>query len=128
WATGAEAILPANAGSDPHVFPYSLSCPSAGNCSAVGTYDDSSGHTQGLLLTETAGTWAAGEEAILPANAGSNPEVGRSVACSSAGNCSAVGRYDDSSGHTQGLLLTETAGTWAAGVDAVLPATAGSKP
>src|SRR5438067_10846440 len=98
WATGAEAILPANAGSDPHVFPYSLSCPSAGNCSAVGTYSDSSGHTQGLLLTETAGTWAAGLEAMLPANAGSDPGVGLAVACGSAGGCSAVGEYADGSG------------------------------
>src|SRR5437764_917772 len=127
WATGAEAILPANAGSDPHVFPYSLSCPSAGNCSAVGTYDDSSGHTQGLLLTETAGMWAAGVEAILPANAGSNPEVGLSVSCTSAGNCSAVGEYDDSSGHPQGLLLSETAGTWTASA-AALPAALASYP
>src|SRR2546421_2495850 len=90
WATGAEAILPANAGSDPHVFPYSLSCPSAGNCSAVGTYDDSSGHTQGLLLTETAGTWAAGAAAVPPANARADPEARRSVSCASAGDRSPV--------------------------------------
>ena len=128
WAPGVEASLPGNAGSDPHVFPYSLSCPSAGNCTAVGTYSDSSGHTQGLLLTETAGTWAAGLEAMLPANAGSDPDVGLSVSCPSAGACSAVGEYADSSGHIQGLLLTETAGTWAAGAEASLPANAGSDP
>src|SRR4051794_17260860 len=101
WATGVETILPANAGSNPHVFPYSLSCPSAGNCSAVGAYSDSSGNTQGLLLTETAGTWAAGREALLPANAGSNPDVGLSVSCASGGNCTAVGEYADNSGYAQ---------------------------
>src|SRR5439155_18653353 len=129
WATGVAASLPANAGSDPGVSPNSVSCASAGNCSAVGYYVDSSGHSQGLLLTETAGTWATGVEASLPAGAGSNPGASpNSVSCTSAGNCSAVSSYDDSSGHGQGLLLSESAGTWATGVEASLPANAGSDP
>src|SRR5439155_244053 len=129
WGPGVEASLPANSGSDPHVFLFSASCASAGNCSAVGEYTDSSSHEQGLLLTETAGTWVTGVEASLPANAASSPAVVlRAVSCGSAGNCSAVGNYRDSSGHTQGLLLTETAGTWATGVEASLPAGAGTDP
>src|SRR5438128_1459341 len=128
WGPGVEASLPANAGSDPHVFLYSASCASAGNCGAVGGYNDGSGNVHGLLLTETAGTWAAGLEASLPANAGSGPDVVLcSASCASAGNCGAVGHYRDSSGHTQGLLLTETAGTWLA-VEAMLPAGASSGP
>src|SRR5439155_925475 len=126
WGPGVEASLPANAGSDPHVFLYSASCASAGNCGAVGGYNDGAGNVHGLLLTETAGTWAAGLEASLPANAGSNPDISLSVSCASAGNCSVVGSYADTSGHYQGLLLTETAGTWTAGVEASLPANAGA--
>src|SRR5207253_2503841 len=119
WATGVEASLPAKAGADPDVNLTSVSCASAGNCGAVGSYDDSSGHQHGLLLTETAGTWATGIEASLPANAGSSLFVFlNSVSCVSAGNCGAVGDYDDSSNHHQGLLLSETAGTWATGVEA----------
>src|SRR5437660_1781162 len=128
WGPGVEASLPANAGSDPHVFLYSASCASAGNCGAVGGYNDGAGNVHGLLLTETAGTWAAGLEASLPANAGSNPDISLSVSCASAGNCSVVGSYADTSGHYQGLLLTETAGTWTAGVEASLPANAGADP
>src|SRR5947208_149374 len=128
WGPGVEASLPANAGSDPHVFLYSVSCASAGNCGAVGGYNDGAGNVHGLLLTETAGTWAAGLEASLPANAGSNPDISLSVSCASAGNCSVVGSYADTSGHYQGLLLTETAGTWTAGVEASLPANAGADP
>src|SRR5437764_1589284 len=129
WATGLEASPPANAGANPEIVLSSVSCASAGNCGAVGCYVDSSGHRQGLLLTETAGTWATGVEATLPANAGSIPAVVLgSVSCAAAGNCSAVGYYVDSSGHRQGLLLTETAGTWATGVEATLPANAGSNP
>src|SRR5437764_13070525 len=87
WATGVEASLPANAGSIPDVALNSVSCAAAGNCSAVGKYVDSSSNVQGLLLTETAGTWATGIEASLPANAASNPVVFLgSVSCASAGN------------------------------------------
>jgi hypothetical protein len=87
-----------------------VSCGSAGNCAAVGSYVDSSGNVQGLLLTGTSGTWAAGVEASLPANADKDPKANlNSVSCASAGNCTAVGEYDDSSGHEQGLLLSMSA-------------------
>jgi len=108
WAKGIEASLPANARSGPTVNIRSVSCASAGNCSAVGRYFDNLGREQGLLLAETAGTWAKGIEASPPANAGSKyPHVDpSSVSCASVGNCSAVGSYQDGSFHTQGLLLS----------------------
>src|SRR2546430_292900 len=129
WATGVEAILPGNAGSNPNAFLAWVSCASTGKCSAAGSYNDSSGNQQGLVLTETAGTWAMGAEASLPASAASSPNVSlRSVSCAPAGNCSAVGDYADSSSHRRGLLLTETAGIWTMGVKASLPANTGSNP
>jgi hypothetical protein len=129
WATGVKATLPAGAATNPSVQLFSVSCASAGNCSAVGNYVDSSGHSQGVLLTQSAGTWASGVEVTLPAGAGTEPLVAvLSVSCSSAGNCSAVGRYVDGSNSFQGLLLTESDGTWAAGVKATPPAGAGANP
>jgi hypothetical protein len=85
---------------------------------------DSSGAREGLLLTETAGKWRAGVEAHLPANAATQNQSAPldSVSCASGRNCSAVGNYKDSSGTVRGLLLTETAGSWRTGVEAVLPA------
>jgi hypothetical protein len=127
WRKGIDAVLPADASASPVAFIESVSCPSAGNCGAVGFYYDSLGHAEGLLLTETAGRWTRGVEAVLPANAATDPAVGlHSVSCASAGNCSAVGDYkaQDSSGLSKGLLLTETAGGWAPGVEAALPADA----
>jgi hypothetical protein len=87
---------------------------------------DSSGRNEGLLLTETAGVWAPGVEADLPANAATtgNRASLQDISCAAPGNCVAVGSYPDSSGNVQGLLLTETSGTWAAGVEAALPADA----
>jgi PASTA domain-containing protein/List-Bact-rpt repeat protein len=127
WATGVEAALPANAAAYGASFLGSVSCASAGNCSAVGSYVDSSFYSDGLLLTETDGSWATGVEASVPANALTLGEASlSSVSCASAGNCSAVGSYLDSAHEMQGLLMTETAGTWATGVEAPLPANARS--
>jgi hypothetical protein len=128
--TAVEAPLPANAGASPYPNMASVSCASVGNCTAVGVYTDSSGNAQGLLLTQTAGTWASGVEAPLPANAGAYQQgvYLYDVSCAAAGNCTAVGYYTDSAGHSQGLLLTQTSGTWATGVEAPLPANAGPSP
>jgi hypothetical protein len=128
WGSGVEASLPgAPTSSFGGLTSRSLSCPSAGNCTAVSDFTDGSGNQQGLLLTETAGTWAPGVEAPLPDNAASNPNVMlNAVSCASAGDCTAVGSYRDSSGTAQGLVLTETAGVWSTGVEAALPAGAAS--
>src|SRR5207248_2075359 len=91
--------------------PFSVSCSSAGNCSAVGDYRDSSSNTQGLLLTQTGGVWSAAAKADVSAlSPATNPFVVlSSVSCASAGNCSAVGYYIDGSSTFQGLLLGTTA-------------------
>ncbi len=124
WSTGVDALLPANAGSLPGVSLPSVSCASAGNCTAVGTYDTSDGNFHGLLLTQTTGNWSTGIEPTLPTNAMPGFALLRSVSCASAGNCVAVGEYADTSGAGQGLLLSETAGTWVTGVEALPPANA----
>jgi hypothetical protein len=130
WATGVEAAPPANGDSPPEVLVSSVSCASAGNCTAVGSYRDSSHNTQGLLLSETAGVWATGVEASLPANAGKTTQAATltSVSCPSVGNCGAVGRYEDGSGSIRGLLLSETAGTWSTAAEAAPPANAATDP
>lgn len=67
----------------------------------------------GLLLAPAAFAAQSAVETILPADAESNPQANMdSVSCPSAGNCTAVGGYTDSSGNEQGVLSTETSGTW----------------
>jgi hypothetical protein len=122
WAVGVAAPVPANSATPPSAVLQSVSCPSAGNCTAIGRYADSSGNGQLMLLTQTAGTWTPAVEAELPPGA-ANYELD-SVSCGSAGYCAAVGHYFDPSGNSQGLVLTETAGTWTPGVEAALPANA----
>src|SRR5690242_3153649 len=67
WGQGIEPALPANANPSLAAELASVSCASAGNCSAVGVYSDSADHTHALLVDESSGTWAAGVEAALPA-------------------------------------------------------------
>ncbi len=123
WASGATVPPPANAGSQPGVVITSIACPTAGDCSAVGSYTDSSGDTQGLVAVESGGHWNASSTAKLPSNINAvNPEVSlTSVACASVGNCTAVGSFLDVNGLTQGLLLTETGGTWGTGREVIHP-------
>jgi hypothetical protein len=127
--TPLKAPLPADAGTIPAANVLSVSCAAAGGCTAGGSYTDASGHSQGLLLSESSGTWSTGIEASLPSDAGTNPNAGiGSVSCVSAGTCSAVGFYEDSSGNEQGLLLSESSGTWSTGIKASLPSDAATNP
>jgi hypothetical protein len=125
---GTEASMPAAAtpGGDPNsVFLSSVSCASAGNCSAVGAYSDASGNEQGWLLTESGGVWGTGAEATPPSS--SAGAFVNSVSCGSAGNCTAIGGYEDlDSGDTEAMLLTEAGGAWVAGAQAPLPGNAGT--
>jgi hypothetical protein len=91
----------------------SVSCASAGNCSAGGTYTDGSGHIQAFVVSQANGTWGKAKEvpgfAIL--NVGKWAMFG-GVSCASAGNCSAGGAYTDGSGHRQGFVVSQVNGIW----------------
>ena len=94
----------------------SVSCASAGNCAAGGTYTDSSGHHQAFVVDETGGSWDTAQE--VPGsgtlNAGGYAAID-SVSCPSAGNCAAGGFYEDSfssPGQIQAFVVDETGGSW----------------
>jgi hypothetical protein len=127
WSAAIVPSLPANASPNQERMEIGgLSCTSVGNCTAMGNYTDRSGDLDGFLWTETAGVWGTAVEETLPANAAPNPLVERyaegGLSCPSAGNCTAVSDYTDSSGDNEGLILSETSGTWGTGVEATVPA------
>lgn len=116
WTKPITLTMPAGAASASSVMIYSLSCSTFGNCAAVGSYKDSAGDGQGFVANEVNRSWKKATEVTLPTNAlgaGQNAVV-RSVICSSARNCSAVGSYFDnkSSPNNLGFDLTEINGTW----------------
>jgi hypothetical protein len=89
----------------------SVSCASAGNCSAGGYYSDSAGGQQAFVATQTGGTWGTAKEVPGTAtlNQGGFAQV-NSVSCASAGNCSAGGLYNNSG--QQSFVASQVNGTW----------------
>jgi hypothetical protein len=101
-----------NTGGDAGVS--SVSCGSAGNCSAGGHYTtDSSGHAQAFVVSEKNGSWGTAKQVAGALNAGGIASV-NSVSCASAGNCSAGGGYRDGSENYQAFVISEVNGTWGA--------------
>ena len=86
----------------------SVSCASAGDCSAGGFYTDASGRQQGFVVTETKGVWGKAEEVpgLAALNTGGSAQVS-SVSCARAGDCSAGGLYTGASGRQQGFVVNE---------------------
>jgi hypothetical protein len=117
-------------------FLSSASCPSAGNCTTLGSYTrQGTGRAYPWDLDEHGGQWASGAALRLPADAattvdsrggGGSPFMGFSgLSCLSAGNCAAVGGYVDKRGDFQGVIFTERDGAWSQGIKAAVPAGAG---
>ncbi len=95
-----------------------ISCASAGNCSAVGTFDgtlerNGSAVDEGFVISETDGVWGTAQEV-----ADDNDDLYRfsAISCSSSGNCAVVGVNSQSDA---GFVMDETAGAWGAPQDIV---------
>jgi len=115
WGTATEAPGSGAFNAGGYAAINSVSCASAGSCSAGGFYQDASFHTQALAVSETSGTWGSAEEVPGTAalNAGTTGgAMTSSVSCASAGNCSAGGFYTDASGSGQAFVVIEVNGTW----------------
>jgi D-alanine-D-alanine ligase-like ATP-grasp enzyme len=96
----------------------SVSCASAGDCSAGGVYRDRSRRAQAFVVTQVHGTWGKAEEVPGAAALNQGGYAGgpgaqvTSVSCAAAGNCSAGGTYTDSSGHSQAFVVNQVHGIW----------------
>jgi len=109
WHTAIQVPGTATLNQGRIAYAISVSCASAGNCSAGGTYTDSSRNMQAFVVSEVNGTWHTATQVPGTAtlNQGGNAFV-QSVSCASAGNCSAGGGYTDSSGHRQAFVVKES--------------------
>jgi hypothetical protein len=66
-----------------------VSCASAGNCAAVGSYRDADGVPEAFVVSENHGSW--GTAIQVPGSAAFGTATFASVSCASAGNCAAAG-------------------------------------
>ncbi len=135
WGSAQPLLLPPGhntTASGQRAYLTSVSCPSAGNCVAVGSYTDAGANNQAMLATETAGTWGTARALALPASAeamqGLHGATLYSVSCTSIGNCVAVGSYVDTSNARQPMLVEEDHGVWGAVQTLTLPANANTAP
>ena len=118
WGTARQVpgTVTFNAGQDALVT--SLSCASAGNCSAAGSYSDSTGHSWPFVVSDKNGKWGTAVPApgvhklSVPFGFG---EI-NALSCASAGDCVGAGQYDDSSSHQQAFVIVQSNGTWSAAI------------
>jgi hypothetical protein len=82
-----------------------ISCASAGNCSAAGTYNGPGNTSFAFLVDEVNGIWGAAQ-ALPDAGSLSSPTI-TALSCPSAGDCSAVGGPSGTP-----FILDEVNGTW----------------
>jgi len=88
----------------------SVSCPSAGNCSAGGYYDgDYDRGGQAFVVSQVKGTW---RKAIKVSGTIAYAATVTSVSCSSAGNCAAAGYYGNGEGTDRAFVASQVKGTW----------------
>ncbi len=117
WRTAIEVPGTAalNAGGLAQV--YSVSCASAGNCAAGGSYQGPSGQ-QAFVASQRNGRWRPAIEVPGTAalNAGGLAQVA-SVSCAPAGNCAAGGFYRDGSGHSQAFVASQRNGRWRTAIE-----------
>ena len=135
WGS-AQAIGALPAGAPAGVSPSldSLACSSPGACVAVGDFsrtfhtEPSTGFSEPMAVSESAGRWGRSLQIMLPSNAAAATEQQaglRAVACAPAGACVALGAYDDHSGSLQSMIVSQSAGVWSRASELMLPSAAG---
>jgi hypothetical protein len=112
WGTAIEvpglARLSAGQSADLSV----LSCGSAGNCAAGGTYDDRSGHEHLFVVSEKNGRWGTAIEVPGSAalNTGGSADL-TSLSCTPAGYCAAGGFF------AHAFVVSERNGSWGKAIE-----------
>lgn len=88
----------------------SVSCWSAGNCVAVGTFFNDAGHIRPLIMTSIDYAWSASVLAGIPDDDPAWRLIG--VSCDSVDDCTAVGDYRNSDGEYFPFTISKWGGTW----------------
>jgi hypothetical protein len=110
WHTAREIPGTAALNEGGNAQGVSISCPSAGNCTATGDYYNASGAQQPFVVSEVNGSWRTATQVPGIAAPGTGAMIW-SVSCASAGNCGAGGSF--SAGSSQrAFVVNEVNGTW----------------
>jgi hypothetical protein len=112
WGTARQVAGNLNTGAI--AFADTVSCGTAGNCSAGGSYTDGSRNGQAFVVSEVNGTWTAAREVAGRLNTNGAASV-FSVSCPAAGSCAAGGDYDYD--YNWGFLVGEKNGAWGTAIN-----------
>ena len=109
-AAFAEAVQ----SSSPETSFASVSCASPGNCTAVGEFNNSDGSREAFTMTSTNSAWALAQPAEFADGIQNDPANATftAVSCATAGNCTAVGRFENSNNRDEVFTMTSTNGVW----------------
>ena len=89
----------------------SLSCGSAGNCSAGGNIQNSAASGRAWVVSERNSTWGSAREVAVALTTGSAAQI-NSLSCPSANNCGGGGMYTNRAGQLRAFVINEVKGTW----------------
>ena len=108
FATGVQNL------SNPYAGFNAISCASAGNCTVAGQFEDAAGYNEAFTQSETNGVWGTSAPATFaPGVQNASPDDNFSaISCASAGNCTAVGQFEDAAGYNEAFTQSETNGVW----------------
>jgi len=123
WARAFTPRLPANAASPVAAELAAVACTSDGSCAAVGSYQDSSGNAQTMVVAKPpAGPWRQATEIASPPNAAANPDAYMTgISCSAPGTCVAVGNYSVSPTQFEAMGAVEVRGAWQRATEIAAP-------
>lgn len=103
----------------------SVDCVRPGWCEAGGSYSDSTGRTQAMVVTESGGRWGQATELTMPPGSPDDPyayvNAVASVACTAPGACVAVGEYGPQDA-VHDFIVVQSHGKWGPAQQAALPA------
>jgi hypothetical protein len=109
WDTAVEVPGTAELNQGGIAKVTSMSCPTAVNCTAAGSYTNDSYRVEPFVVDEKAGTWTTAIEVpgTNDLNATGN-SAAASVSCAAAGHCSIGGMYDDDAYKFQAFVADQS--------------------
>jgi|HubBroStandDraft_6_1064221.scaffolds.fasta_scaffold62365_3 hypothetical protein len=112
WNRASEIVPPSSSALYVEAGLFSVACPAAGSCVAIGSYLDSADEEQAMAVSESDGVW--GQAIEIPG------VVLQSIACRAPGSCVAIGTV---SGDTRKMVgVIESGGVWSQPQGISLPA------
>lgn len=114
WAKATEVAAALNVGGTAGLI--ALSCPSAGSCTAEGSYTDISSIVHTFVVNQVNGTWGYPTEVPdFTTLSFEDASEMSTLSCTSASACVGIGSYvDHVTGTAQPIIFTEVNGVWAA--------------